>query len=617
MAGPISQRFIDDLLARVDIAELIGERVTLKKSGRNLLGLCPFHDEKSPSFNVSREKQFYHCFGCGASGNAVRFLMEYDRLSFPEAIEHLAERQGLEVERDEETITPAQKKQRAIKHQQQEQGVNLLELSARWFVEQLALPHAEAARVYLGQRGLDASIIETFGIGYSPDSWDALKHHLGQHGVATSVQVEYGLQKMSNDNPDRTYDLFRDRVMFPIRDWKGRTIGFGGRVLGDAKPKYLNSPETPVFHKGRELYGLYEARQQNNRLDSLLIVEGYMDVVALAQSGIHHAVATLGTAITPEHLQRIFRLVDEVVFCFDGDSAGKRAAQKALDTALPSMIDGRQARFLFLPETDDPDSLVRREGRDAFVARVENASPLSEFIFDLAREGVDLKQVEGRERFVTQVLGRIRHVPEGVLRSLLMAELAQRSGIDAQELHTLLLEGQHTRPYERNMAVEAPHSGSSSGKEWEQGGVSSSSRKRTESRTSLCTRMLHMLLHSPELVSVFSDDVSWVPASDDGPLLVSVIRLLRAGRTKSTQLVLARFHDTPEGMRLLALARKPPMIPVDAREAEMNDYIHFLKRQHERLSPEEEYHRLLAQSKRGELEPAQKQRLLQLIMALQ
>lgn len=607
MSGPISQRFIDDLLARVDIAELIAERVTLKKAGRNLQGLCPFHDEKSPSFTVSREKQFYHCFGCGAGGNAVRFLMEYDRLSFPEAVEQLASRLGVEVEREDDHLTPHQREQRAISQRKKEQGVNLLELSAQWFAQCLNENGADNARDYLSRRGLNTPIISAFGIGYAPESWENLKHYLLNHGVSEAVQVEYGLLVQREDST-RTYDRFRDRVMFPIRDWKGRVIGFGGRVLGDAKPKYLNSPETPVFHKGRELYGLYEARQHDTRLQRLIVVEGYMDVVALAQHGISNAVATLGTAITEDHLQRIFRLVDEVVFCFDGDEAGRRAAKKAMEVALPAMIDGRQARFLFLPETEDPDSLVRKEGYEAFEARIESAISLPEFIFEQAREGLDIKRIEGRERFISHVLERIRLLPDGVLRSLLMTELAKKGGVSAEQLQQLVGEpGRFARK------VNVWQSGVA---ENESGGDEASafdheSEVQTASRVGRAqsTRVLHLLLRKPSLVSLLPGDDNWMPQDEDGELLRDVVNHLRAVHTQSPNVILMRFSGTPQGVRLSSLWHSDPVLPVSAYEVELKDLVDKLQRQYQQLSPEEELNHLMALSKRDKLSREQRQRL--------
>ncbi|MFD2199132.1 DNA primase, partial [Halomonas beimenensis] len=564
MAGQIPQRFIDDLLARVDVVEVVGERVKLKKTGRNHSGLCPFHQEKSPSFTVSADKQFYHCFGCGAHGNALRFLMEYDKLRFPEAVEQLAARLGLEVPREGADDPRAQARERKRK-----EGVNLLELAASFFRERLRMPEGQGARDYLERRGLSPEVVRDFGIGYAPDAWEGLKRHLGERGIGEAVQVEYGLLVHREDS-GRTYDRFRDRVIFPIRDIRGRTIAFGGRVLGDAKPKYLNSPETPVFHKGRELYGLFEARQANPRLERLVIVEGYMDVVALAQFGIRNAVATLGTATTEDHLSRLFRMVDEVVFCFDGDRAGRQAATRALETVLPQMIDGRQARFLFLPEGEDPDTLVRREGAEAFEDRVTCASPLSEFLFEQAAEGRDLARLEERERYASRVLGAIGRLPEGVLKSLLLAELSRRTGVDQSDFESLMAaerpSGHEAEPPpEASPATQAPV--------W-QGEEQGAGRAGS---LGLMARVLQLLVHEPGLVERLPEDEDWCDdGAPDGRLCREVVRLLKAGRYRSAQVLLAHFHGTAEGERLAALARRELLIPAAARATELEGLVeHF------------------------------------------
>ncbi|WIX32080.1 DNA primase [Salinicola sp. JS01] len=633
MAGQISQRFIDDLLARTDIVDVVSERVQLKKSGRNHSGLCPFHQENSPSFTVSHDKQFYHCFGCGAHGNALRFLMEYDNLRFPEAVEQLAGRAGMQVEREGGDDPGAAKRQ-----QKREEGVNLLELASRFFRERLALGQGKTARAYLERRGLSQEVIRDFGIGYAEDEWEALKRYLSAQGISEAVQVEYGLL-VHREETGRTYDRFRDRVMFPIRDWKGRTIAFGGRVLGDAKPKYLNSPETPVFHKGRELYGLFEARQANRQLSRVLVVEGYMDVVALAQFGIRNACATLGTALTADHLQRLFRLVDEVVFCFDGDNAGRQAARRSLTTALPSMIDGRQVRFLFLPEGEDPDTLVRQEGREAFENRVTCASPLSEFLFEQAAEGHDLKQVEGRERFVSAVLEALKQLPDGVLKSLLLKELSSRSGIETSQFSDWL--ASHAPPvprptaepgddgFEAMMAISgevesAPMAeyGDGSGYGESRAGNGGPRRGLTAARSGTATlslswpaRIVQLLLHEPGLAETLPERLDWCPeAEPDGRLCREVVKLLRAGRYRSPQVLLAHFHGTPEGERLDQLARREMAIPREVRASELANWVRHLERQSERLTPAQEYQQLLAKSRQpGALSAEEKQRLRELI----
>ncbi|MBF7054050.1 DNA primase [Halomonas sp. KAO] len=614
MAGQIPQRFIDDLLARVDVVEVVGERVKLKKAGRNYSGLCPFHQEKTPSFTVSADKQFYHCFGCGAHGNALRFLMEYDKLRFPEAVEQLAGRLGMDVPREGADDPRAQARERKRK-----EGVNLLELSAAYFRERLKMPEGQGARDYLERRGLAPEVLETFGVGYAPDGWEGLKRHLGERGIGEPVQVEYGLL-VHREESGRTYDRFRDRVMFPIRDIKGRTIGFGGRVLGDAKPKYLNSPETPVFHKGRELYGLYEARQADHRLERVVIVEGYMDVVALAQFGIRNAVATLGTSTSEEHLGRLFRMVNEVVFCFDGDRAGRQAATRALETALPLMIDGRQARFLFLPEEEDPDTLVRREGAEAFQDRITCASPLSEFLFDQAAAGRDLAHIEERERYASQVLKAIGRLPEGVLKSLMLTELSRRTGVEAANFSALLardeaIAGREARGGESPPAMEAGGTPASPPPREQGGGPFP---QRSGGALSLVARALQLLLHEPELVVQLPAEDDWCPDEEpDGLLCREVIRLLRAGGYRSPQVLLAHFHGSPEGERLAALARRELLIPKAARGAELEGLVGHFRRHRRRRSPQEEFDALLAREKAGErLSREERQRLMALITEL-
>ncbi|SDF85876.1 DNA primase [Onishia taeanensis] len=609
--GQIPQRFIDDLLARVDVVEVVGERVALKKNGRNHAGLCPFHQEKSPSFTVSQDKQFYHCFGCGAHGNALRFLMEYDNLRFPEAVEQLAARQGMEVPREGADDPRAQ-----AREQKRKEGVNLLELAASFFRERLKMPEAEQAREYLKRRDLSPEVQAEFAIGYAPDDWEALKKHLTSQGVSEAVQVEYGLLVHREDS-GRTYDRFRDRVVFPIRDFKGRTIAFGGRVLGDAKPKYLNSPESPVFHKGRELYGLYEARQANRHLERVLIVEGYMDVVALAQFGIRNAVATLGTSTSEEHLTRLFRMVGEVVFCFDGDQAGRQAASRALATVLPLMIDGRQARFLFLPEGEDPDSLVRREGPDAFQDRVTCASPLSEFLFEQAGRGRDLASVEDRERYASQVLKAIEQLPEGVLKSLMLSELSSRTGVDQARFAALLAAKAPAEPngLEAQDDMPADAWGEPNG-QVARGGAPLAAKR--SGAMSLIARALQLLVHEPTLVDRLPESLDWCPEGDgDGALLKELVKLLRAGRYRSVQVLLAHFHGSQEGERLAQLARRELLMPPAARATELDGLVEHFCRARSRQTPESEYAALLAKEKGGQrLSREEKQRLMELLMSL-
>ncbi|MDU6925127.1 DNA primase [Franconibacter helveticus] len=431
MAGRIPRVFINDLLARTDIVDLIDARVKLKKQGKNYHACCPFHNEKTPSFTVNGEKQFYHCFGCGAHGNAIDFLMNYDKLEFVETVEELAAMHNLDVPY-EAGNGPSQ-----IERHQRQTLYELLDGLNAFYQQALAQPGAEPAREYLQKRGLSEEMIRHFAIGYAPPGWDNVLKRFGGNGENRKSLIDAGML-VTNDQ-GRSYDRFRERVMFPIRDKRGRVIGFGGRVLGDALPKYLNSPETEIFHKGRQLYGLYEAQQSDPNPSRLLVVEGYMDVVALGQYGINYAVASLGTSTTAEHIQMLFRVTNTVICCYDGDRAGRSAAWRALETALPYMTDGRQLRFMFLPDGEDPDTLVRKEGKAAFEQRMEQAQPLSTFLFNTLLPQVDLSSPDGRAQLSTLALPLISQVPGETLRIYLRQELGNKLGIlDDSQLERLM-----------------------------------------------------------------------------------------------------------------------------------------------------------------------------------
>jgi DNA primase len=429
--GRIPQHFIDELIARADIVEVIGARVQLKKAGREYKACCPFHSEKTPSFWVSPDKQFYHCFGCGKHGTVLGFLMDHDHMAFPEAVEELATRLGLEVPREGGTEGGARRAEEPL--------YELMGQVARFYAENLA--REPRARDYLARRGLTAETLGHFAIGYAPNSWNELLRRFGvddaqrQRLAATGLVIER--ERGQVQGAERYYDRFRDRIMFPIRDSRGRVIGFGGRIIDAGEPKYLNSPETVLFHKGRELYGLYEVRRARSNLRRLVIVEGYMDTVRLHQAGIDYAVATLGTATTPEHFHRIFRVVAEVVFAFDGDRAGRAAAWRALQQALPEAREGREIRFLFLPEGHDPDTLVGEEGRAAFAARLESALPLSEYLVRELSEQSDLSHADGRARFAAAARPLLARVPAGVYRELLLERLAGIVGLGPRRLEEL------------------------------------------------------------------------------------------------------------------------------------------------------------------------------------
>ena len=427
----IPQSFIQELLARVDVVDVVGRYVQLKKSGANFMGLCPFHGEKSPSFSVSPSKQFFHCFGCGKNGNAIGFLMDHAGMGFREAVQDLAQQIGMQVPDDENT-SPQDRERAAAQRQKQATLTDVLEKAGDAWRRHLR--ESPRAVQYFKGRGVSGQVAKRYGLGYAPEGWRGLASVFPEYD--SPLLEESGLV-IVNEEDGKRYDRFRDRVMFPIRNVKGECIGFGGRVLGDDKPKYLNSPETPVFHKGRELYGLYEARSAIREHGYALVTEGYMDVVALAQLGFPNAVATLGTACTPEHVHKLFRFTDTVVFSFDGDAAGRRAARKALDGALPYASDTRSVKFLFLPAEHDPDSFVRAYGPEAFARHVGDAVPLSRFLLEAAREGCDLGTAEGRAHMLSNARPLWAALPDGALKRQLLTELGELGQLPAPDLAQL------------------------------------------------------------------------------------------------------------------------------------------------------------------------------------
>ena len=416
----IPDAFIDDLLARTDIVEVVGSRVQLKRQGKEHAARCPFHDERSASFTVSPTKQFYHCFGCGAHGTAISFLMNYDRLEFLDAVDELAKRVGMEVPRDT---------QQRNANPDTRDLYGAMEAASTFFRDQLA--RSDKAHAYVETRGISPAIVERYAIGYAPDGFSGLRDALGTDPRRMQLLERGGL--FSKNDKGNVYDKFRDRLMFPIHDRRGRTIAFGGRVIDpEDSPKYLNSPETALFHKGRELYGLWQAKQANQVLARLIVVEGYMDVVALAQYGVSQAVATLGTATTPDHAELLFRSAPDVFFCFDGDRAGRSAAWKALESVLPRMKDGRQAFFLFLPDGEDPDSIVRKEGVDGFDARLRDATPLSDFFFAQLSADVNLASLDGKARLAERCKPLLAQIPDGAFGDLMQQRLTAMTGVGAR-----------------------------------------------------------------------------------------------------------------------------------------------------------------------------------------
>ena len=544
MAGRIPQSFIDDLVASVDIVEVIEHYVPLKRAGKEFKACCPFHDEKTPSFTVVPDKQFYHCFGCGAHGTAVGFLMDYANMEFVEAVEELARRTGREVPREGGDGGGGRRP-----HEDLEPLFDVLERANAWFRRQLRR-HPGAARAvdYLKGRGLSGEVAAEFQLGFAPPGWDGMLGALGADGSARAALIRAGL--LVERDGGRPYDRFRDRITFPIHDSKGRVAGFGARTIDGGEPKYLNSPETPVFRKGRELYGLWRARRAGRSPVRLLVVEGYMDVVALAQSGIGYAVATLGTAATGDHVQRLFRAVNDVVFCFDGDEAGRRAAWRAVENTLPAMKAGRQASFLFLPEVEDPDSLVRAEGRQAFESRLDGALPLSRFLFEHLAAGVDPGTAEGGARFVDRLRPHVGRIPAGPYRRQLVARIG--------ELYAARVPA---GPYRRQ--IESWFDGlSRDGSPGELARLGDRMRAHTErlrGSGSPATRAVRMLLHEPSLAAEAAG-VEGIGAVDvaDADLLADLVETLRAHPNLRTGGLIEHYRQLEWFHSIEALAHGEP-----------------------------------------------------------
>ncbi|MEO0435742.1 MAG: DNA primase [Pseudomonadota bacterium] len=600
MRGRIPQPFIDDLLDRVDIVDVIDRRVKLKKTGKNYSARCPFHDEKTPSFSVNPEKQFYYCFGCGAGGNALGFIMDYENIEFPQAVENLAATVGMDVPREQAAGRQPQGQATESPHKALFQ---LLEESANFYKASLKNhPQRNAAVEYLKSRGLTGEIARDFALGFAPKGWDNLLSHLlesdrespqesngpgegiGDDKINSLTERAIGAGIVVKNDSGRVYDRFRERIIFPIRDRRGRVIAFGGRVLGDDKPKYLNSPESPVFHKGRELYGLYEARRANRQLERLIVVEGYMDVIALAQAGISYAVATLGTATSTEHLERIFRMVPEVVFCFDGDEAGRKAAERALLNTLPAMTDGRQARFLFLPSGEDPDTMVRSAGASAFLDRALAAKPLEEYLFESQAAGLELTTMEGRATLSKRVLPLLRQLPEGVFKTLMYQSLADRAGIELESLKKLEVPEPASRPSYQEPPPsyeEVPHSYADSGEETQAMGEAGPRQRDPLAKpmtvhTTLTQSALALLLHKPSISQLVETHTLQDLASQDGKLLAAVVELLQKRPESTTGMLLGHWHGTEEGALLAELAGQERLIPTEGIEAQFQDIMRKL-----------------------------------------
>ncbi len=613
MAGRIPQAFLDDLLERVDIVEVIDRRVKLRKSGKNYTARCPFHEEKTPSFSVNPDKQFFYCFGCGAGGNALGFLMDYENLDFPRAVEALASSAGLQVPRE-----PAQG---GAAEPDQEQGNKalyaLLEQVANWYRQQLrGHPQAGRAVDYLKSRGLTGAIAKQFDLGFAPPGWDNLHQALGTTPAQLALLKDSGM--LVENESGKLYDRFRDRVVFPIRDQRGRVVAFGGRVLGDDKPKYLNSPETAIFHKGRELYGLFQARQANRRLDRMLVVEGYMDVIALAQHGISNACATLGTATSRTHLERLYRLCPEVVFCFDGDEAGRKAAVRAMEAALPCMEDGRQARFLFLPEGEDPDSMVRSHGAEHFQRLVANATPLEQFLFESVARELDTSSMDGKARLSKLALPLLRQLPEGVYRQLMFQALAQRTGLDLASLMQLEAAAQPPAPQQSAVdPADFPATGAADAQQTRpQPRRREAARHRAAGYSNMAQAAIALLLHQPIVASLVDPAPLSELEGEDVGLLRELLTLLQRRPESNTAMLLGHWYGTPEGELLSRLAGQERLIPSEGIEQQFVDTMAVLARapHHSKLAAQVDK---LKHTNYAEVSELEKQRLRELLQEKQ
>ena len=568
MAGRIPQNFIDDLVSRCDIVDLINARVPLKKKGKEYGACCPFHNEKTPSFTVSETKQFYHCFGCGAHGTALGFLMEFEHLDFVDAIEALAAEYHIDVPRETDSGTTT------IKHDDKQQYYEILKTASELFQQQLKT--SDKAINYLKNRGLTGDVAAQYKIGYAPDNWqfltDAFSNEQTQSLVATGLVIEKENKKQ--------YDRFRDRIMFPIHDQRGRTIGFGGRILDQGEPKYLNSPENVVFHKGLELYGIYEAKQHVKKLERIIIVEGYMDVVALAQHDIHYAVASLGTATTSEQIQKSLRTVQEIIFCYDGDNAGKKAAWRALENSLPIVTDGHIIKFLFLPDGEDPDSLVRTEGKDLFEKRIATATTLSDFLFNTLSQQTDTNTVDGKASLSKAAKPLLSKLKDSVFKDLLFDKLSTIVGISVHQLQKRIDEPVSTT---QKISTRSPNK--------------NRQVKQNSTRTAIA-----LLLQYPELASVYSVPTDFENCTKEGYPLLYKLHIHATSLTNiSSVVLLERFRGLSEEKALLKLMEWeiPGVDNEKQRQAVYNDAINNMQHQLHSLMSSERLVELEAKSRTG------------------
>lgn len=571
MSGRISREFIDDLLVRVDIVDLIDSRVPLKKTGNNYVARCPFHTEKTPSFSVNRNKQFFHCFGCGASGNAISFLMDFSHLDFVEAVEDLANFAGVDVQRESFGLNVE------FKRDDLSSLYLLMERVAVFYVEQLKL--SSKAIDYLKKRKVRGEIARDFILGYAPDKWSALTERFEQQ-----LLIDAGLLIIKDDG--RTYDRFRDRIMFPIRDKRARIIGFGGRVIDDSLPKYLNSPETTLFHKGKEVYGLYELLEKNSKPQRIIIVEGYLDVIALAQYGINYAVAALGTAASQAHLDLLFRFTSELVFCFDGDKAGREAAWRAMEPAFSSLKDGRQIRIMILPQSHDPDSLVRDEGMSGFTERILRAHPLSDYFFEHIAEGLNLSEMEGRAQLISKAKPYLEKLPDNVFREMMfdrLKKLSAMTSLDSPD-SVAVSDSVNQKPFQ-----------------FEPGRLSSA-------RVAIA-----LLLQRPSLAEIVREkEIDWDGLEFRGiQLFKNILEVIMDKKNVNTAVLIEHYRNTTEDKSVKALALLDVYVSDDKIEEVFSDALSVLLEQ----ARDAGISRLLAKSKAQNLEIQEQELLVKMLAA--
>lgn len=566
MAGLIPQNFIDEVLRRTDIVDLIGGYVRLKKAGKNYSACCPFHHEKTPSFSVNRDKQFYHCFGCGASGNALSFVMHYEHREFMDALESLASKAGM-------TLPETSQQQEQVSRKPL---YDILEEAAVFFEQQLQQsPQRDKAQAYLQKRGLDNQTIKYWRIGYAPSGWDNLYKGFANNPDKVKLLQDVGLI-VHNEQRDSFYDAMRDRVIFPIRDNRGRVIAFGGRVLDDSKPKYLNSPESPIFHKSEELYGFYESKQAKQALNKVMVVEGYLDVIAVHQAGFPFAVATLGTATSSTHIERIFKSVPDVIFCFDGDNAGRKAAWRALESALPTLKEGVSAQFLFLPDDHDPDSLIKDRGAESFADILKEGLSLADFLFNQLSTDLRLDSLEGKSRLASLAKPLIEKVPVGVYRQLLWQRLSQLTGLDEQALKVAMPIKESAPPVNIEANPQHPpksHTFAIPKREFIDPSVKP---KNLAGRSSLSDKAIQLLLQKPEAAKSINLEKYAELFAQESPLLLEVIEFCLKQENCSTWALLGAWQGTAEGLHLQALAEDTAFLPSLNVEAELSDIINQL-----------------------------------------